>query len=572
MTEKKENTYSLNSTVIKTVLIILVLIFVNVITSNKFFRLDLTSEKRYTLSKETKEILHNLKDLVHIRIYLDGDLNIPLKYFQKSITELLDEFSAYAGGNLDFELIDPIGNADPETRQNILKGLNKKGLKPINIHHRAKDGSITEKLIIPGAIVTYKGTEIPLNLLLNNPGKTSDENLNNSIEALEYTFIRTIKNLTSDKIPKIAFLEGHGEWPDPFVGDMMKELSKSYQIDRGSLNNRPGILDTYEAIVIAGPVREFSETDKFIIDQYIMQGGKVLWLLDAVNVDFDSLAMGHTFALPNNINLDDMLFRYGVRLNYNLVEDAQCSFIPVNVALAGNVPDFQPVPWVYYPLINPPDDNVITKNLNMVMCRFANTIDTIEARKEIKKTPLLVTSKQVILRKVPAFIQLQEINNPPTAKDFILPPQLTGVLLEGRFESVFKNRSIKQYLNDGSDYKLKENARTKMIVIADADIIRNDVKQTPSGPVISPLGFDRYTNQTFGNKDFLSNAINYLTEEDNLLALRGRNFKIRLLNRTLVESERLKWQLFNLGLPVVIVVLAGLVYGLIRKTRYAKSK
>jgi ABC-2 type transport system permease protein len=484
--------------------------------------------------------------------------------------ETLDEFKVFAGKELEYELVDPFDGVNEETRQKILSELSRRGLNPVNIRHTAKDGSITEKIVIPGAMLIYKGTELPINLLLNNPGKSGEENLNNSIESLEYTLISNIKSLTSEKVTKIAFIEGHGEWPDPYVGDIMKELSKSYQIDRGRLNNQPGILDGYEAIVVAGAVSEFSESDKYIIDQYIMQGGKVLWALDAVNVDFDSLANGYSLALPNQLNLEDMFFRYGVRLNNNLIQDAQCTFIPVNVALSGNTPNFQPVPWLYYPLISPPTNNIITQNINMVLCKFASTIDTIEARKNISKIPLLVSSGQALTRNVPAVVQLEEINNPPTADDFNNPLETIGILLEGKFESVFKNRSVENYFENIPSNKIDESIETRQIIIADADIIRNDVKQTPQGPSISPLGFDRYTNQVFGNKDFLSNAINYLTNNKNLLALRGRDFKIRLLNRTKIGEERLKWQLINVGLPVILMLLAGFVFNTIRKAKYSK--
>ncbi len=554
----------------KTILLIVFLVLVNLLSTGYFFRIDLTSEKRYTLSDETKDLLKNLNDNVFIRIYLDGELNIPLKHFQKNIIETLDEFKVFAGNELEYELVDPFEGVNEKTRQKILGELNEKGLNPVNIRHSGKDGSVTEKIVIPGAMIVYRGTEIPVNLLLNNPGKSGEENLNNSIESLEYTFISNIKNLTSEKVSRIAFLEGHGEWPDPFVGDMMKELSKSYQIDRGKLNNQPGILDNYEAIIVAGPVREFSEADKYIIDQYIMNGGKVLWLVDAVNVDFDSLANGYSLAIPNKLNIEDMFFRYGVRINYNLIEDAQCTFIPVNVALEGTQPNFQPAPWPYYPVISPPQGNPITQNLNMVLCRFASSIDTIEARKNIKKTPLLVSSPQVFTRETPAIVRLDEINKPPSANDFNLAPQVIGILLEGKFESVFKNRSVINYFDKVPANKKDEGIETRQVIISDADIIRNDVKQSPSGASISPLGFDRYSKQTFGNKDFLANAISYLTDNKNLLVLRGREFKIRLLNRTKLNNERLKWQVTNVGLPVLLMLLTALIFSTIRKARYSK--
>jgi ABC-2 type transport system permease protein len=555
---------------LNSILILAAIVLFNILTQKIFFRIDLTSEKRYTISTQTKNILSNLNDKVFIRIYLDGELNIELKQFQKSILELLDELRIYADGRLEYECVDPFEGANEKERQKILEDLYNKGLNPVNIHFRQKDGSVTEKIIIPGAVLVYKGAEIPLNLLLNNPGKSGEENLNNSTESLEFTFISTIKNLSEESVPKIAFIEGHGEWPDAYMGNMFTELSKSFQIDRCKINGRIELLEPYKAVIIAGAVRGFSEPDKFALDQYIMRGGKVMWLIDAANVDFDSLANGYSFALPNNLNLDDMLFRYGVRINPNLILDAQCSMIPVNVALAGNQPNFQPAPWLYYPLISPLASNCITQNINLILTRFVSSIDTLGARKEIKKTPLLVTSAQTKTKEIPALIELQEINKQPVEAEFNQSALIVGVLLEGKFESVFKNRMVENLGFDSASKKLDESKPTKMIVVSDADIIRNDVRQTAKGPSISPLGFDRYSNQTYGNKDFISNAISYLTDDYNLLSLRGREFKLRLLDKTIITTSRLKWQLINLVIPTLIVILCGIAFNIIRKYKFSR--
>ncbi|MBN2486312.1 MAG: gliding motility-associated ABC transporter substrate-binding protein GldG [Bacteroidales bacterium] len=551
-------------------LIIFSIILFNIISQNVFFRLDLTSEKRYTISEQTKLILSNLDDVVFIRIYLDGDLNIELNRFRKNIAELLDEFKVYAGNRLEYEFADPFDGADAKTIDRILEELYNKGLAPVNIHQRKKDGSITEKVIVPGAIINYNDSEISLNLLMNNPGKTGAENLNNSVELLEYNLISTIKNLTNNEITKIAFLEGHGEWPDPFIGDLLKELSKSFQIDRGKLNNKADVLEPYKAVVIAGSINAFSEADKFIIDQYIMRGGKVLWLIDGVNIDFDSLATGYSFALPNNLNLDDMLFRYGVRINQNLVQDAQCGILPVNVALAGNAPNFQPAPWLYFPLVSHLGNHAITQNINLVQMRFASSIDTLGARSAVRKTPLLSSSSYTKLREVPALIELREINQQPAEADFRHSSLILGVLLEGTFESVFKNRLVENLGVENLSKKFDISPETKMIVIADADIVRNDIKHTSKGPVISPLGFDKFTNQTYGNKDFLNNAISYLADENHLLALRGREFKLRMLDKTEISKNRLKWQLINILIPAAFVLAGGIAFSLTRKFKYSR--
>jgi gliding-associated putative ABC transporter substrate-binding component GldG len=558
------------SDISKTIIVLAIIVLVNILGQALHFRIDLTKEKRYTLSDATETILKDLDEQVFIRIYLDGELNIQLKNFQKSILETVQEFKIHAKSNLQFELEDPFLETDEATRNRIMEELYNKGLRPINIHHRKKDGSVTEKIIIPGAIVSFNGIEIPLNLLLNDPSRSSEENLNNSVEALEYAFISTIKNITSTEVKKVAFLEGHGEWPGIFVDDIMTELTKSYQVDRGSIMGVPGSLNPYECVIIAGPVQKFSEADKYVIDQYIMQGGKTLWLIDAVNVDFDSLARGMTLALNNDINLDDMFFRYGVRLNRELIRDAQCNRIMVNVALAGNKPDFQLAPWVYYPVLTPNKDHVIGNNLNLVLSRFASSIDTIGGRGGITKTPLLKTSEVSGILQIPAIITLDEINKKPKQEDYNSGGIISGVLLEGEFESVFKNRMIDNYFDTPPGNRLEKSEPNRMVIIADADIIRNDIKETERGSAPMPLGFDRATNQTFGNKDFLMNLISYLTGDEGLLELRGREFKLRLLDKNKVLNERLKWQLINLLLPVVFIIMAGIIFSYTRKRRFTR--
>ena len=546
------------------------IILLNIIGNSLHFRLDLTKEKRYTLSNESKTILKNLEDEVFIRIYLDGELNIQLNYFQNSIKEMMEELQVYAGSNLQFQFTDPFSGLDNKKRGEVLQELYDKGLRPVNIHHRKKDGSVTEKIIIPGAVVSFSSAEIPLNLLLNDPSRSSEDNFNSSIESLEYTLISTIKNITNTTVEKVAFIEGHGEWPDLFVSDISRELSKTFQVDRGRIGGAPDILDPYSCIVIAGPVAKFSEADKFVIDQYIMKGGKVVWLLDPVNINLDSLSQGLTMAIPNDLNLDDMLFRYGIRLNPVLLRDFQCNPIRVNVALAGNEPNFQLAPWLYNPIFTPDKEHVISTNLNMVLGQFVSTIDTIEGRSSVKKTPLLLSSLKSGTVNVPAIIALEEINRHPDEPDLNSTGLIAGILLEGEFESVFKNRMVDPYFEVKPPATITKSKPTKMMVIADADFIRNDVMETPQGPSVLPLGYDRATNQTFGNKEFLVNAISYLTDDTNLLNLRGREFQLRLLDKSTISAQRLKWQLINILLPIIILIVLGIIYNTWRKQYYSK--
>lgn len=566
---KQKNKKQIYNNLVSTSLILLIIIVFNLVSGKIFFRIDLTSEKRYTISEDTRNILKELDDVVFIRVYLDGKLNIPLQSFQKNIIELLDEFKVYGKSNIEYEIVDPFDGLTDSEQENVKNELSKKGLIVTEIRNRKRDGSQNNKLIVPGALVIYNGVEVPVNMLINNPRKSAEQNLNNSKESLEYNIISTVKNIAAKNTEKIAFIEGHGEWPSPFIGDFMSEASKSFQIDRGAINGKAGILDSYKAIIIAGPVVEFSEQDKYVIDQYIMQGGKIIWLIDAVNVDLDSIAMGYSIALPNNLNLDDMLFKYGVRLNSDIVQDAQSSNIMVNVALKDEKPRFEPEQWVYFPLVTPKKSNVITNNLNHIQLQYASSIDTINARTDIKKTPLLTSSVYSRVKSTPGVIELREVATPLTQLDFDAPNRLMGVLLEGKFESVFKNRMVNDYFETPPPNRKDESVETKMVFIADADVIRNEVRRTPQGPQVMALGLDRVTGHTYGNKDFLINVLSYLADDANLLNLRGREFQLRLLDRKRIIEQRIKWQVINVILPILVIVIAGLIYSYIRKKKYS---
>ncbi len=549
-------------------LLILSIVLITYISTFFFYRIDLTSEKRYTLSPLTRKLLRNLDDIVYIKIYLDGKLNVPFKKMQKSIMEILDEFKVLAKDNLEYELINPFDNANPRIRNDVINELYNKGLNPENIISKDKEGGTYEQLVFPGVLITYKDIELPVNLLKNNPGLNDEESINNSIQNLEYAFISEIRNITNRVIEKIAFIEGHGELNEFNVGDITKELANYFQVDRGKIGGNPGILDKYKAIIIAKPTKRFSEQDKFVIDQYIMNGGKVMWIIDAVEVSLDSLVNGTTVAMANNLNIEDLLFRYGVRLNPKLIQDIQCNILLVNVALIGNNPKFIPAPWLYFPLISCPATHPITKSINMIKTEFINPIDTIAARKSIKKIVLLKSSENSNLIEAPAMIKLEDIGKDVNKEDFNNSYQPVAVLLEGQFESAFKNRILTEYYPDNMPDFKESSIENKMIVISDGDIIRNDTKRTAKGTLILPLGFDRNTKQTFGNKNFILNAIHYLTDNTGLINIRSKEIKLRLLDRAKINDERTKWILINTMVPIIIIILFGIIYNYIRKLKY----
>lgn len=540
--------------------------------SGIFYRFDLTSEKRYTLSRFTRNTLGDLKHVVYVRVYLEGDLNIPFLKMKQRIKETLDEFKVYAGNNLEYEFINPFAGRNEKATKELIDKLNEKGLKASNIIAADKEGGSSEKLVFPGALISYRNSEVPVNLLKNNPGAGAEENLNNSIQSLEFELMRIISSLSADTIEKIAFLEGHGELSEYQVNDITRDLGWYFQVDRGRINGKPGILDQYKAVIIAKPSGVFNERDKFVLDQYVMHGGRILWFIDMVNAGLDSLANnGSMVALINQPGTEDLLFRYGVRINPVLVQDVQCNMIPVNVALAGNPPDFRPVPWLYSPLIAAPDDHAITRNLNMISTEFTGCIDTIEARKGIRKTVLLRTSGFSRIIKAPVLVSLDEVRRTPQQEEFRDKYQPVAVLLEGQFESAFRNRLIGGLFPD-TLIRLKDTGDpSAMLVVADGDMIRNDIKPTPKGIMISPLGYDRYTRRTYGNKDFIINAIQYITGHRDLIRLRSRQLTLRLLDKQKIRKSRLKWIMINMTVPPLIVILSGLAYSWFRKRRFTKA-
>jgi ABC-2 type transport system permease protein len=556
--------------IIEVVFTLLIVLLLWIIGTKIYFRLDLTTEKRFTLSNETKNVLRHLPDEIYIKVYLEGELPAGFKKLRNTIKETLDEFRVYAGKNIQYEFINPSENPDTKIRSQLYTDLYNKGLRPTNIMIRDEQGGNSNKILFPSALVSYNGIEVPVNILKNNVGLPAEENLNNSMQTLEYELIKPIYNLTMKKLEKIAFLEGHGELNEFEVEDLSKELANSYEVDRGVINAKPHCLDAFKAIIVADPQNPFNEADKLVLDQYIMQGGKVLWLVNGVNVNTDSLANGASFALINESNLDDMLFTYGVRINPALVQDIQCNVVPINTATRGTQAQWSPLPWLYYPLIAPLVDHPISRNLNMIATKFPSNIDTVGANGNVRKTPLLLTSPNTRLINAPTRVSLEEIKQTPSQNNMNAGTKFIAVLLEGSFPSLFRNRSASSIIPGYTGEAFKKSKNTRMIVISDGEMARNDIRMSTNGPVSAPLGYDKYTRQTFGNKDFILNCIQYLTDDAGLMSLRSKNLKLRLLDKHRIQKEKTKWQLVNTILPVLIVLLFGIYINHRRKIIYTK--
>jgi len=568
------------SSLLQLVLGLVIIVLLNVIGSYIYTRVDLTAEKRYSLSDATREMLRELDDIVYFQVYLEGEFPAGFKRLRNATREMLDEFRAYSD-NIEYEFINPSQSDNMQERNATYQILVDRGLNPTDLQVNAADG-MKKQIIFPGAIVMYKDSEAPVELLRSQLGMAPENVLNNSIESLEFNLANAIKALTTVVKPKVAFIEGHGELSRIERADITHALQEYYSVHEitidGQINSLTERTESdslgtvvrkkYAAIIIAKPDSAFSEKDKFIIDQYIMYGGKVFWLVEPVFASMDSLQFTDaTMGIANDLNLDDMLFNYGVRLNTNLVMDLNALPIVVNVGSIAGQPQMEFFPWYYFPLVNPASNHPIVNNLNAVKTEFISSLDTIQVS-HVKKSILLATSDYSRAVNVPVYINLNILDQEPDERQYQDPPQPVAVLLDGRFESNYTNR-IPPLVQFDKTIKFQEfSTPTKMIVVTDGDVMRNQLHYKDGYPL--PLGFDQYTRQTFGNKEFILNAMNFLTEGEGLINIRSRELRLRLLDPTKVSSNKLFWQLLNVVVPVVIIILLGLLQSFIRRRKYAR--
>ena len=578
---KNERKNLKKSQIIAFIITIAIIVLVNIIGDFIYTRFDLTSEKRYTLSDTSKEILKNLDDYVYFKIYLEGEFPAGFKKLRKETKEMLDEFRAYSKF-VDYDFINPSEINDAAERNETYKLLYESGLNPTELSIQTKDGA-QQIVIWPGSIVSYKDKEISLDLLDTQVGKSSETALNNSAQNLEYKFISAIKDLSQLTKPRIAFIEGHGELSEDEVYDITQSLSKKYSVKRISideqitaLNKRTekqdssiSISSNYEAIIIAKPTKPFSEKDKFIIDQYIMRGGKVLWLIDPVFATMDSLqssesTMGNTL----DIKLDDMFFKYGLRLNKNLLLDYNSAAIALRTGQMGGQAQIEYYRWYYFPLLNAASNSNIVKNINPIKADFVSSIEPVVSDSDVQKIPLLKTSDYTKVSPAPVFISLSMLRQAPDQRMFSQKGQNVAYLLKGTFESLYANR-MTSGITESKEIGFKEISEpTSMIVVADGDIIRNQFHIPKGYPL--PLGFDQYTQITYGNKEFIENAISYLVDGEGLIGIRSRELKIRLLDTNKINENAMLWQIVNVVLPSAIIIIFGFVLAIIRKRKFTK--
>lgn len=559
--------------VIQLVLLLAIIIMVNVVGSFLFTRIDLTEDKRYTLSDTTIDLLKELNSVVFVKVYLEGDFPPEFKRMRDATQEMLDEMRSYAGSNLEYEFIDPNALEDQQQKRDLYKQLNDRGIQPTTLQETTEEGS-SQQVIFPGALINFKDQEAAVQLLQSKLGESTQQTLNSSIQSLEYSFANTIKKLSTPIPSTIGIIEGHGELEQIEIGDLANTLQETYAVQRKAINQKLKALDDYKLIIIARPYERFDERDKFIIDQFIMNGGRVLWLLDGTKVDMDSLQSSDmTVAISNDINLEDLLFKYGARVNMNLALDLKAAPIPIVTGYTGNQPQQTLKPWYFFPLLDPVSGNQhpIVNNLNLIRAQFVSTLDTVGKNPDIKKTILLSTSELTKTQNVPVRVDLNLMRNAPNPRDYNAGPKPVAVLLEGEFTSAYKNTKYEYEIKKDTVLKFIDKSKaTKMIIIGDGDIAKNHVQRS-SGQIF-PLGYDRYTNQFFGNKNFVLNAVDYLLDDSGLIGVRNKEFKLRLLDITKVESEKKKWQILNVIVPLLAIFVLSIIKLTSRKKFYSKQK
>ena len=569
---------------ISAVLLIVLVLFINILSSFIDWNVDLTADKKYSFAKESTAIINSLDDKLFIKVFLEGDFPAEFKKLQKSTEDLLKRFKLIGNNNIDFEFINPNNVANDNEKLSLFKQLVKLKLSPTDLEIK-KDGKQVNQIIFPGAIIYYKDKQAAVNFLKQLPGKSPAININTSIETLEYEFVSAIEHLTKTKLTKIAFLEGNGELNEQQVYDITESvrddnfnLSYYYKVDRfnikefaidsntmsPNLSSKLALLNTYKVIIIAKPTIAFNNLDKLIVDQYIMQGGRVLWLVDGVKASMDSLKnkSGTFIANKNTLNIEDQLLQYGVRINANLIEDLRSTKIPVITGYSNNKPQQSYFSWPYSALLVSNSKHVISKSLDGVKCEFVSSIDTI--KNNILKTILLHSSKESRLNPAPCKISLGILENPPNNNSYNKEFLPIAILLEGKFESVFKDKLVQK--NQQIQF-IEKSVNTKMIVVSDGDIIANNLSNSGG---IYPLGYDKNIKFIYpGNKHFIMNAVQYLCGDNSLSHLKVKEHSLRMLDIKKVQKNKLSIQLINIALPLLLLLLFALFFVRYRKRKYA---
>lgn len=554
-------------------LLIGILLLVNFIGSFVYGYFDLTEDKRYTITKPTTKLLEGLEDVVTIKIYLEGDFPAGFERLQSATKDLMRKFRSISP-NINYEFINP---TPPDWSVDDLNKMREKlvgdGLAPVNLQ-LVEVNERSQKIIFPGAVLYFRGKQLPVSLLENEvPGMSQDMVLNNSVGLLEYKFANAIQKLNAKSKPNILYTQGRGELQEIETADLDNTLREYYDVGRVHLDSISRLDPEIDLLIIADPKIAYTEKDKFLIDQFIMNGGKTMFLINSFRLNMDSLRNEMPYVpRPNQVNLDDLLFRYGVRINQNLVNDLECSKIPQVVGMLGSGPQFEFFDWYYHPIIAPKSNHPIVKSLDRVNLLFASTIDLVDTKSEVEKTVLLSSSEKSRYQAAPLTVDFAILKYAPEVARFNKAELPLGVLLEGSFSSNYNNRvspSMQEGLNKLGQPFVGNSPETKIIVIGDGDIARNHLNVREGKANYAPLGFNPFMRYQYANKDFMLNSIEFMMDDQGVIAARTKEVKLRLLNKTKAQTERVFWSSLNIALPLLILLLFGLTYQWIRRRRFA---
>lgn len=550
----------------KAVYVLSLLILINIVAGRIYLQADITNDKRYTLSENTRQLLRELDRGIGVDIFLAGNLPAGIQKLQYATTRMLEEFRRITGNRLRYTVVDPAEVKEPEEKKQLVQYLANRGIMPVNLNRTTEDERLQQQIIFPGLIVYDDSTEVSISLLQNVPGYGPDENISHSVEALEYELTKALRLVTRKEKKSVGFLTGHGELPYEEIADMARTLLYYYQVDIVSVDSLAADPERYKALIVAKPTLDFPERDKYILDQYVMRGGRLLWLVDEVDVNDEVLKERETcYAVYRPLNIEDMLFKYGVRINPDILLDGNCVLIPVITGMNGTTPQYSPGPWYYSPLLLPVKQNPVTAGVQPVRVDYANTIDTVGGNSRLKKSVLLASSRYAASMKTPCPVTLSITEEKMTEDRFNKQYLPVAVMIEGQFQSLYRyNRRSENGLQGPfrpeSDYN-------RMIVISDGDMIRNKVHGVGENARMIPLGYDEYSGRMYGNKDFILNCINLLCDDEGWMQLRSRNINWYLLDKTRLKLDLRLWQLLNLAGPLLLVVVGGLLFRAIRRRK-----
>mgnify|MGYP003576100816 FL=1 len=554
------------------VVAIAALIGVNILASWVHFRVDLTEEKRYSLTPSTKTLLQNLDDDLSIQVFLKGDFPAEFRKLSNTTEDFLQVLKEANANSIQYRFISPLDDAGGRPWGDSLVNM---GVSPINLSVQVQQGQ-ESKYIFPFALVTYKGQTTLVNLFESSKKNVTRADLNAAEAAMEYNFVRAVNQLQNPTRPLVAYATGNGEPTGPETYSLVQLLQSQYEFGIVDMAKMPVIPDTIKALLIVKPTEPFTDAQKLTLDQYVMRGGKLVWFVDNLHAEEDSLRFKEQLiAYERALNLQDLLFRYGVRINPDLLMDLQCDFLPFAVGGSPDNPQYEFLHWNYYPLFESRGNHPINKNLGLVAGRFVNSIDTVEVP-GIAKTYLLQSSNNARTISTPALISTNENRNAPEDEKFKQRAVPAAVLLEGQFTSLYKARIGRAQMDSLARFGgfREGSGPNKMVVVADGDVVLNDVSPQ-SGPL--PMGKNLFTEGTqfeyeFANRQFLTNILEYLLSPGHLIETRNKEVILRLLDGPRVEAEKGKWQFINIGLPILLVIAAGWVYQQLRRRQYTASK